>query len=441
MILIVSLAPSAFAKETDFDYKLTVTDENGREVKNLRSLPAGAVIHVEVEIQRPEIDETTYTLYGLEFRLYDIGLEYNRDGATYRDGTSVVETEYIFVDSVGFAYYDLDRVGMKVNNPMLATSWSYTVTDPASVNLTVPVALMYIPEEEGRELHGNATLYLDPNGGEIVGEDVSGEYKSGTVVVLPDASFGDHKFLGWTDGQKTYPAGAEFTVSGIVTLTATWEGVVKNRQIIFDPNGGEPLGDKDPGGMYADGEKIILPTTTRDGYRLVGWNDGTDTYEPGSEYTVTNSVVLRAVWEEIGGEGPDKSDGSSPNIALILGIIAGAIALVGCGWWMIILWKRRWVLYSLKTGDIALYFKDKKHTVRVAVVLKDDDKEYLLGRSGAVKAGNKLRFIYGGGNVVEDIESGKYKGILLISGEDFKDGRKCRIKVLDREIRERKNDE
>ena len=155
--------------------------------------------------------------------------------------------------------------------------------------------------------------------------------------------------------------------------------------------------------------------------------------------------MFQAQWESVAGPdkpgGEDTPGGTTTNIGLILAIVLGALALCGFGWWIIILWKRRWVLYSLKTGDIALWFKDKKHTVRVAVVLKDDDKEYLLGRSGTVEAGNKLRFIYGNGNVVEEIESGKYKGVLLIAGDGYKDGKKCRIKVLDREIRERRNDE
>ncbi len=432
------------ADKADFEYKLTVTDGDGREVINPRNLAAGSQMVIEIELTRTDTKATSYETYGLEFRILSRGLEYNNDGVSFRSGTPVKLLQYSSGDSVGFAYYDMEQVGERIGNPILAGRWSYTVTDPGSVNITVPVALMYIVRDsESYEPIGNARLFLDPNGGEIKGTDVSGEYKSGTVVKLPDAVNNEYIFKGWSDGVQLYPAGSDYTVSGIVTLTAEWEGIVRNRQIIFNPNGGSITGI-DPSKMYADGEKIIIPEATRKGYTLKGWRDGDKLYQPDDEYIVDNSKVFIAEWEEFTGTTTDTGEdeqGDKTNVLLILAIILGAILLVGLGWWLfIILWKRRWVKYSLVNGDISLDFKDKEHTVKVAVVLTDGDNKYALGTSGVVKAGNKLRFIKGNGNVVE-VDKGKYKGMLIAAnGKDYQKGIKCRIKVLDRKLKERTND-
>ena len=49
------------------------------------------------------------------------------------------------------------------------------------------------------------------------------------------------------------------------------------------------------------GEKIVLPknfTMYKEGYTMTGWSDGTDTYDIGSEYTISNAVTLTAVFTE-----------------------------------------------------------------------------------------------------------------------------------------------
>lgn len=52
--------------------------------------------------------------------------------------------------------------------------------------------------------------------------------------------------------------------------------------------------------MYAYvGEKITLPSATKDGYTFKGWSDGTNTYAAGANYTVEGNVTLTAQWEAI----------------------------------------------------------------------------------------------------------------------------------------------
>ena len=469
LILVFSASLVAYADKAEFEYKLILTDQNGQTVTNPRALAAGSTLTVEIELTRTDTTATGYDTYGLEFRLMSRGLQYNNDGASFANGTPVRELHYQSGDSVGFAYYDMEQVGQQINNPALAGRWSYTVTDPGAVNITVPVALMYIVNDsESYEPIGNATLFLDPNGGEIVGEDVSGEYRSGTIVKLPDARFQDYKFLGWGDGADLYPAGSNYVVTGVVTLTAQWEGLVRDRQVIFNVNGGE-FDDADPSGMYADGEIITIPAAHRDGYELIDWELYGEAYEPGEPYTVDNSVIFEAKWEptepvaEESGNEPEPEvlrdndtplvqwlhnpDGTVDGGHLTLFVI-GLLILLGLLLWLfLILWKRRWVLYSLKNGDVALSYKEKEHDFRVEVVLFDEDEngnkaEYHLNKSGVIEHKHRLRFIRGQLEAypIVQVEKGKYKGKLIVTDPEGKvTEEKARIKVLDREIREREN--
>ena len=446
LMLLILFPTAVLADKVEIEYKLIFTDQNGREVINPRTLNAGDTLNVEIELKRKDSDAASYNTYGLEFRLLTRGLEYNGDGASFHNGTPITKQVFMSGDSVGFAYYDMERVGVPINNPVLAGRWSYTVVDPSKVNITVPVALMYIVNDsESHELVGNARLYLDPNGGEIIGEDVSGEYPSGTAVKLPDASFAEYKFVGWSDGARIWNSGDTFTVTGVITLTAVWEGLVRNRQVLFEPNGGT-FKENDPSGMYAEGEIIKMPEAEKDGFELSGWRKEGKLFKLGEEYVVDNSVIFFAEWIEPSPNPPQDDDNNGLNIAIIAAISAAGALGIGIFLWLI-LWKRRYVLYSLENGDVALSYKEKDHRYQVEVILygRDDEGrsvEYHLNKSGTVEAKHRLRFIHGQEDVypIVEVKPGRYKGKLIVT--DPKGGvteEKARIKVLDREIREREN--
>ena len=403
-----------------FTYDLFLTDQNGAEVTNPRKLKAGDTLNVEIQLTRTNYNEPTYGSYGIEFRLMTRGLAYNNDGACLRSRTQVYRAEYLQGDSVGFAWYDMTRAGENFNTPALAASWSYTVEDPKQVNITVPVALIYITGEDDEFIPvGTATLFLDLNGGKLIGEDVSGEYPSGKAVVLPDAQYGDWVFAGWSDGARVYPAGTEYIVSGVVTLV----GLVRDRYVGMAYEGAILIGD-DITGHYADGEVIILPDAIREGYILVGWTDGVNTYKPGDEYVVYNSVNLTPVWEEI------------HDYGWVAPVLLGVSALVvGLGLLLFLLWKRRFVKYSLVNGDIALHYRNGDEPVQVSVVLVDGDKEYHLGRSETVMPKALLDYIENEMNLaIAPVEVGEYDGKLLIANGETVTVKNCRIKVVDREL-------
>lgn len=464
-VLLLAMAVPAFAAEektpytevdtshrnAEFTYELFLTDQNGLSVTNPRKLAAGDTVYVEIRLTRNGYKSPSYDSYGIEFRLMTRGLTYNYDGTTLRGGTDVREMHYSDGNSVGFAWYDMQQVGESINNPVLAASWSYTVDDPKMVNITVPVALIYITGEKEEYIPvGNATLYLDLDGGKLIGKDVSGTYPSGTKVILPEMEMGDWVFAGWTDGAHIYPAGTEYTVSGIVTLIPVWEELERNRHLLLDPKGGEIIGE-DITGYYADGQIVILPNARREGYEFLGWTDGMETYDAGNEYTVYNTVTIAALWEEIPTE-PTEGETNKPGDGCIicgsdrwlipvisicwLCLLILILILLG-SWLIILLWKRSFVQYSLVNGDVKLNFKNGKKDAQVEVILIDEDREYRLNRSGIVKAGERLRYIKNVAYPVADLEPGKYSGKLKIKCGRVAKVRKCRIQVVDRELEEK----
>ena len=218
---------------------------------------------------------------------------------------------------------------------------------------------------------------------------------------------------------------------GIVTLTAQWADLVRDRYVTFLPEGGE-FAEQDPSGYYADGETIIMPEVTREGYRLTGWTDGVNTYAPGEEYTVNNTVNLTAVWEPVETEeGRTGTEGGS-------GCCCWWCWLLGLFLLIILLWKRRWVKYSLVNGDVKLRYKNGEQEIRIAVVLIDDeDKQHPLVKSGTIRAKRKLRYIRNMGRFpIAPIEPGKYKGKLIIREGENVTVKKCRIKALDKEFKD-----
>jgi len=439
----------------EFSYELFLTDQTGMPVKNPRTLSAGDKLHAELQLVRNRYTEPTYTSYGVEFRLLTRGLRYNGDGATLRRGTQVRLAHYMDGDSVGFAWYDLSQTGEEIASPVLAASWSYTVEDPGKVNLTIPVALVYLAGDKSQHVPlGPAWLFLEPNGGTLLGEDVSGEYTSGTAVTLPDARLGDYVFEGWSDGARTYPAGSTYTASGIVTLTALWADLVRDRFVRFLPEGGTLVGE-DPSGYYADDEIIPLPDASREGYTFLGWSDGRETFAPGTRYVVSNTVNLTAQWEQIPvepvkpiepvkpvepGDPTEPDDPEKPGASPVVKAAAaagGAAGLGGLLWWLLLLWKRRTVLYEMNTGDISLFFKDSKRRVQVEVVLYQGELAYHLNKSGVVEVKHRLRFIRNVTNMpVAEIEPGNYPGKLIVTGDGYEKTIRCRIRAHREEPKE-----
>ncbi len=66
--------------------------------------------------------------------------------------------------------------------------------------------------------------------------------------------------------------------------------------VFFDAAGGT-IGS-DPSGTYQEGEAIVLPEVTYEGYDFQGWNWNENNYAAGTEFPVTENLSFTASWKE-----------------------------------------------------------------------------------------------------------------------------------------------
>ena len=110
-----------------------------------------------------------------------------------------------------------------------------------------------------------------------------------------------YNFTGWSDGTKTYAAGATVTVDDNTTFYASW--TAKNITITWDQNYTDCPEATTSNYIY-DGEEIAMPTDpTRVGYKFTGWftapTDGTQVTEVGETNKPTADVIYYAHWAEL----------------------------------------------------------------------------------------------------------------------------------------------
>jgi hypothetical protein len=124
---------------------------------------------------------------------------------------------------------------------------------------------------------------------------------AGTSITLPGQESmtapAYKAFAGWSDGGSTYQAGASYTVTGSVTLTAQW----KTAQFTVTFATGMGGGTAPASQTVNAGTSITLPgqeSMTAPAYKaFAGWKTGSSTYQAGASYPVTGNVTLTAQWD------------------------------------------------------------------------------------------------------------------------------------------------
>ena len=110
-----------------------------------------------------------------------------------------------------------------------------------------------------------------------------------------------YTFNGWSDGTKTYAAGAEVIISKTTTFYATWKA--NTVTITWDLNYADSPEAATSEYVY-DGDEIEMPADpTRTGYTFTGWyttsTGGTEITEVGEENKPTSDVTYYAHWLEL----------------------------------------------------------------------------------------------------------------------------------------------
>ena len=166
-------------------------------------------------------------------------------------------------------------------------------------------------------VHWEKTYTVNYNNGKC-GDDIPtgtrvpaspGAQVAGDTFTLADAVvWGGYTFLGWNDGEKTYPAGTEYTMpERNVTLTAQWEKL-EHFTVTFVGGecGGVPYAGQSAidtrSDMWEGAEFQIAKAISWWGYTFLGWSDddGVTLYPGNYKYTMpARNVVFTAQWEKI----------------------------------------------------------------------------------------------------------------------------------------------
>ena len=130
------------------------------------------------------------------------------------------------------------------------------------------------------------TITLNANGGEVEPQTVTDV--EGAELTLPTPTREGWRFLGWYKADETKFKATTMPAEDI-TVTARW---TKLFTVTFDTNGGSAV---QPIENVVAGESITLPTSTKTGYKLVGWllnGQAFDGTMPAENITLTASWAV-----------------------------------------------------------------------------------------------------------------------------------------------------
>lgn len=282
----------------------------------------------------------------------------NADDATNR---VVIMNNGLFTkaDSSELAVNDDKAIVLKVEKGGFAKAITTTPTSGNSYACELLGFTVTPPEEDAIILIDGAEAEADENGVYAVTsagvhnitfkrniksytvtiEGTSAEFEEGTKFTLPEAPAKDdaqHYTFKWTDGENTYDASSEYTVTKNVTLTAQW--TVKKYTVTILDNA-----------VTEDYNTVItLPATVENASEdyIYNWYDETNgtEYELGASYTIKgNATIILKQAKKVytvyvdGTGGADTNDGLTAETAVatlekayeLLGDYGNTVYIVG----------------------------------------------------------------------------------------------------------------
>ena len=133
-------------------------------------------------------------------------------------------------------------------------------------------------------------------GEKISGIDPIGSFNGFVTLPMPGTTRLGYDFGGWSDGTTTYAAGDSVKLTADTTFTAVWveNGEPKYYTASF---GGDSVSIAP---ITTESGDLTLPAApTKEGYRFVGWSNGTTTYKASASAKISADTTFTAVWEEI----------------------------------------------------------------------------------------------------------------------------------------------
>ena len=228
--------------------------------------------------------------------------EYDPTHITVNDSatTSVTEgTDFTFSFTIASGYeFSALSVAIAGNDDYVTSApsesegtYSYTIAG-AELTGDVTISITAAPEASTATEY---TVTYDVNGGDALTSSTV-QVAVGGSVTLPTPTYADHTFLGWQPEGSTelLAAGAAYTPSGNVTLTAQW---AQNVTVTYSQNSDTT---SLTGTGYVNQTDYVIEepnVDAPDGQVFTGWfssADNTTVYQPGDTITLTADLTLTA---------------------------------------------------------------------------------------------------------------------------------------------------
>uniref|UniRef100_UPI00402730C9 InlB B-repeat-containing protein n=1 Tax=Candidatus Scatomorpha intestinigallinarum TaxID=2840923 RepID=UPI00402730C9 len=163
--------------------------------------------------------------------------------------------------------------------------YSYYETLAEALQAAAPDGTVEAIAIPGRVIHTVTVVYGNGTA------DTVNTYVDGETINLPAApTRSGYAFLGWSDGDKTYNPGYEYTVTKGTTITALWK---EEYNVVYIYNNGAATGHV----TVLKGESVTLPTPSKSGYAFLGWtcSDG-NVYDGGDSVVIWGNTTFEASW-------------------------------------------------------------------------------------------------------------------------------------------------
>ena len=117
---------------------------------------------------------------------------------------------------------------------------------------------------------------------------LGGSYNKGTQVSITATPSEGYRFTGWSNGSSDNPL--TVTLNSNTSITANFEVIVNTYSLAVTAGEGGSVSSE--GGDYSEGEQVTITATAEEGYRFIGWSDGST--QESVTITITENTEISA---------------------------------------------------------------------------------------------------------------------------------------------------
>ena len=117
---------------------------------------------------------------------------------------------------------------------------------------------------------------------------LGGSYNKGTQVSITATASEGYRFTGWSNGSSDNPL--TVTLNSNTSITANFEVIVNTYSLAVTAGEGGSVSSE--GGDYSEGEQVTITATAEEGYRFIGWSDGST--QESVTITITENTEISA---------------------------------------------------------------------------------------------------------------------------------------------------